>query len=241
MPVVRSATPALAWRYPTRTPARVMKPSPPTPDKATAASAHSETDSRDSPRIRRKDDPARIGIAALGFGGANPDAADARPSAITSSFATPIASLVPGSSETPASDGAAPEIPASGRSSGNREASDAAAAADNPRPTTASAPPTTGCTPATPSKKEYRSEGNWVSGTTAPTIELSTSCANALTLETGPATFGTGAPTTESGATGSEPAPPDQKPAPPDQKPARPRSEPRRADQKAAPPHQSRP
>ena len=42
MPAVRTAKPALAWRYPTRTPAAVKVTSPPTPGRAAAASAASE-------------------------------------------------------------------------------------------------------------------------------------------------------------------------------------------------------
>ena len=43
MPAVRNTKPALAWRYPMRTPARVRITSPPTPGRATAASAATET------------------------------------------------------------------------------------------------------------------------------------------------------------------------------------------------------
>ncbi len=117
MEVVRNATPAVAWRYPTRTPARVMKPRPPAPGKAAAASAHSETGSRISPKTCRKDDPAPIGNVASGATGAIPDTADARPGAITSSGATPVASPVTGRPETPASGG--PEIP--GKWQGQRQ------------------------------------------------------------------------------------------------------------------------
>ena len=173
MPVVRNAKPALAWRYPMRTPARVMKPSPPAPGKAPAASAHSETGSRSSPKTCRKDDPAPIGNAASGATGAIPDTADARPSAITSSGATPVASPVTGRPETPARGG--PEIPASGRPSGNRDATDAPAAADSPGPWMPATPPTTGCAPAMPNKKEKRSEGSCASRTAAPATERSMS------------------------------------------------------------------
>ena len=65
--VVRTATPALAWRYPTRTPARVMITNPPAPGKAPAASAHSETGRRAGCRQTcRKDDPAPIGCGIAG-------------------------------------------------------------------------------------------------------------------------------------------------------------------------------
>ena len=43
MPAVRNTKPALAWRYPIRTPARVRITRPPTPGRATAASAATET------------------------------------------------------------------------------------------------------------------------------------------------------------------------------------------------------
>jgi hypothetical protein len=46
MPTVRTAKPALAWRYPTRTPGAIRITSPPAPGKAAVASAHSETGSR---------------------------------------------------------------------------------------------------------------------------------------------------------------------------------------------------
>ena len=126
-----------------------------------------------SPKTCRKDDPAPIGIAASGASGAIPDTADARPSASTSSGATPVASPVTGRPETPASGG--PEIPASGRPSGNRDANDAPAAADSPGPWTPATPPTTGGAPAMPNKKEKRSEGSCASRTTASATELSMS------------------------------------------------------------------
>ena len=172
MPAARNAKPALAWRYPMRTPARVRKPSPPAPGKAAAASAHSETDSRIAPTTCRKDDPARIGSAPSGAGGAILDAADARPSAITSSGAP---ARLPPSPVGPRDRQWRPEIPAGGRPSRNCDATDSPAATDNPRPWMPSTPPTTGCTPAMPNKKEYRSEGSCASGTTAPTTEVSMS------------------------------------------------------------------
>src|SRR6478752_6125561 len=134
MPAVRTAKPALAWRYPRRAPVEKRITSPPTPGKAPAASAHSETGSRISPKTCRKDDPAAIENAASGATGAIADTADARASAITSSTssgATPVASPVTGRREAPESGG--PEIPATGRPSGNRDATDAPAAADSPR------------------------------------------------------------------------------------------------------------
>src|SRR6185295_19252369 len=42
IPAARTAEPALAWRYPTRTPAAVRMVSPPAPGRARAASAASE-------------------------------------------------------------------------------------------------------------------------------------------------------------------------------------------------------
>src|SRR3954454_4527320 len=174
MPVVRNATPALAWRYPTRTPARAMITNPPTPGKAPAASAHSETGSRSPLKTCRKTDCTPIGVAPSGAAGAIPGTADARPSAITSSVATSVAALpVTGRPEAPASGG--PEIPARDRPSGNRDATDAPAAADSPGPWMPATPPTTGCTPAMPNKKEKRSEGSCASRTTAPTTELTMS------------------------------------------------------------------
>src|SRR6476661_4974270 len=130
MPAVRTAKPALAWRYPRRAPVEKRITSPPTPGKAPAASAHSETGSRSSPKTW-ENDPAPIENAAPGATGAMPDTADAPPSAITSSGATPVASPVTGRREAPESGG--PEIPTTGRPSGNRDATDAPAAADSPR------------------------------------------------------------------------------------------------------------
>src|SRR6478736_1753549 len=155
MPAVRTAKPALAWRYPRRAPVEKRITSPPTPGKAPAASAHSETGSRISPKTW-ENDPAPIGNAAPGATGAIPDPADARPSEITSSVATPVASPVTGMAETPENGG--PEIPATGRPSGNRDATDGPAAADSLRWWLPPTPPTTGCAPAMPSKKEDRSE-----------------------------------------------------------------------------------
>src|SRR5262245_15336013 len=174
MPVVRNAKPALAWRYPRRAPVAKRITSPPAPGKAPAASAHSETGSRISPKTW-ENEPAPIENAAPGATGAIQDTADARPSAITSSVATPVASPVTGKPETPATGG--PEIPASGGQRGNRDATDADAppAADSPPPWVPPTPPTTGGTPATPNKKEKRSEGSCASRTTAPAIELSMS------------------------------------------------------------------
>jgi hypothetical protein len=119
MPAARNAKPALAWRYPRRAPVAKRITNPPAPGNAPAASAHSETGSRSSPKTCGKDAPAPIGNAASGAGGAIPDTADARPTAITSSVATPVASPVTGRPETPASG--RPEIPASGRPSGCRD------------------------------------------------------------------------------------------------------------------------
>src|SRR6478672_9213519 len=76
MPVVRTADPALAWRYPRRAPVEKRITSPPTPGKAPVASAHSETGSRSSPKTW-ENDPAPIGNAAPGATGAIPDPADA--------------------------------------------------------------------------------------------------------------------------------------------------------------------
>ena len=165
MPAVRNAKPALAWRYPRRAPVEKRITSPPAPGKAPAASAHSETGSRSSPKTCRKDDPAPIGNAASGASGAIPDTADARPSAITSSGATPVASPVAGRPETPASGG--PEIPASGRPSGNRDATDAPAAADSPGPCDASHSAHYGLHPGDAQQEGKRSEGSCASRTTA--------------------------------------------------------------------------
>ena len=172
MPVVRNAKPALAWRYPRRAPVAKRITSPPAPGNAPAASAHSETGSRMSPKTCRKDDPAPIGLAASGASRAIPDTADARPSASASSGATPVAAPVTGRPEIPASGG--PEIPASGRPSGNRDATDAPAAADRPGPWTPATSPTTGCAPRCPT------EGKKVGGQlreqdTASATELSMS------------------------------------------------------------------
>src|SRR5262249_29539827 len=145
--------------------------SPPAPGKAPAASTHSETGSRISPKTW-ENDPAPIENAAPGATGATPDTADARPSAITSSVATPVAALpANGTPETRASGGpeipagGGPEIPASGRPSGNRDATDAPAAADGPRPSVPPTSPATGGTSATPNNKEKRSEGSCASRT----------------------------------------------------------------------------
>ena len=170
MPAARTPEPALAWRYPTRTPARVMITSPPAPGRATAASAHSETGSTSPLKTCRENDCTSIGLAPAGASGAIPDIADACPSAITSSGATSVAALpANGTPELPASGG--PEISASGRPSGDRDGTDAPAARDSPVPATPPTPATTGCTPAMPNKKEKRSEGSCASRTTAPATE----------------------------------------------------------------------
>ena len=82
MPAVRNAKPALAWRYPTRTPARVRITSPPTAGRATAASAASETATGRSWRACRRNDRTPIGMAPLGAGGAIPGSDDARPASL---------------------------------------------------------------------------------------------------------------------------------------------------------------
>ena len=152
-------------------PAAVRITSPPAPGRAAAASAHSEAASGRSWRACWRNDRTPVGLAPLGASGAVPGSDDARPSAITSSVATPVGLPVNGTPEIPAS--CRPEIPARGRTSGNRDATDAPAAADSPeRP---SMPPTTGCTPAMPNKKEKRSDCSCVSGTTAPATGVSMS------------------------------------------------------------------
>src|SRR4029078_2823288 len=91
---------------PRRAPVAKRITSPPAPGNAPAASTHSETGRRMAPKTCRNNGPAPIGRAALGATGAIPDTADARPSAITSSGATPVASPVTGRPETAARGGA---------------------------------------------------------------------------------------------------------------------------------------
>ena len=81
-PLSAIAKPALAWRYPMRTPARVRITSPPTPGRATAASAHSEAARGRSLQACRKNDRKPIGMALLGAGGAIPGSDDARPTSL---------------------------------------------------------------------------------------------------------------------------------------------------------------
>src|SRR6185312_49699 len=167
--------------YWTRTPTTVRITSPPMPGRATAASAHTEAISRGSPKTCGKDDSAPTGKAPLGACGAIPDSADTRPSAITSSVATLVALPATGT----------PETPANGRTSGNRDAPDAPAGVDSPRPWMPATPPTTGGAPAMPNKKEKRSEGSCASTLTQLQSE------GATRLVTGAATTSvTGATTT---------------------------------------------
>ncbi len=201
MPAVRNTKPALAWRYPTRTPAPVRITSPLTPGRATAASAASETASGSgSSRACRKNDRTPIGMAPLGAGGAIPGSDDAGPTwliapkvdgATPKSVAIPVALPATGT----------PGTPASGRTSGNCDATDAPAAADRPAPPPN--PATTGSAPAMPNKKEDRSDCSCVSGTTAPAPEVSMSCINAMTSEASATPSGTGAPPSVAGATPS--------------------------------------
>src|SRR4029079_10136326 len=76
MPANRIAKPALAWRYPMRTPARVRITSPPKPGRATAASAHSEAARGRSLQACWNNDRKPFGMALWGAGGASPASDD---------------------------------------------------------------------------------------------------------------------------------------------------------------------
>jgi hypothetical protein len=184
MPAGRNAEP-VRGPYATRTPTAVIMTSPPTPGRATAASAHIEA--RRNSQARWKYDCSPIGTS-CGASGAIPDSNDSPPSAITSSDATPVAAL-------PAVG--APGVPARGRTSGTCDAPDTPAAIPNPSPSMPPNPSTTGATPAVLNKKEERSNGSCVSGTTAP----ATSGTGATASITGATASVTGATASVTGAT----------------------------------------
>ena len=131
MPAVRNAKPALAWRYPTRTPARVRITSPPTAGRATAASAASETATGRSWRACRGNDRTPIGMAPLGAGGAIPGSDDARPASLIAPKmdAKSPRALQPRCCRPPARPGHR-----KCRTSRNCDATDAPAVADSPAP-----------------------------------------------------------------------------------------------------------
>ena len=187
MPAGRDAEP-VRGPYATRTPTAVIMTSPPTPGRATAASAHIEA--RRNSQARWKYDCSPIGTMSCGASGAIPDSNDSPPSAITSSDATPVAAL-------PAVG--APGVPARGRTSGTCDAPDTPAAIPNPSPSMPPNPSTTGATPAVLNKKEERSNGSCVSGTTAP----ATSGTGATASITGATASVTGATASVTGATAS--------------------------------------
>src|SRR3982074_1787942 len=165
-----------------RTPATVRITSPPTPGRATAATAHSEAISRSSSKTCRKSGSTPIGKAPLGACGAIPDSADTRPSKITSSVATVVALPATGT----------PATPTKGMTSGTGDAPDAPAAAASPGRWMPPDPSSTGATPAMPNKKEERSDGGCVSGTTAPATEVGMYCPGAMTSVSGASTLVTG-------------------------------------------------
>src|SRR6478609_4793223 len=176
-----------------RTPITVRITIPPMPGRATTASAHSEAISRSSSKTTfGKSDSAPIGKAPLGACGAS---ADTRPSKITSSGATLVALPATGT----------PETSAKGGTSGTGDAPDPPAAAASPGRLMPPDPSSTGVTPATPNKKEERSDGGCVSGTTAPTTEVGKYCPGAMTSNTGVSTLVSGATTSVTGATPAMP------------------------------------
>ena len=161
MPAACNAKPALAWRYPTRTPAPVRITSPPAPGRARAASAASETGSipaaispaapgsadsdpgsRSSLSACRKNDCTPIEMAPLGASGGV--VAPKMDAASPPSVATPVALPANGP----------PGMPASDRTSRHCDATHASAAGDSPAPATPPNPATAGSTPAMPNKKE---------------------------------------------------------------------------------------
>ena len=173
MPAVRNTKPALAWRYPIRTPARVRITSPPTPGRATAASAATETATGRSLTACRRNDRTPIGMAPLGAGGAIPGSDDARPASL---IAPKMDAAIPPSVAVPVLPATGtPGTPESGRTSRNCDATDAPAVADSPAPSMPPNPSSTGSTPAMPNKKEERSDCSCVSGTTAPATDVSMS------------------------------------------------------------------
>src|SRR3954453_17717866 len=177
-----------------RTPTTVRITNPPMPGRATAASAHNEVISRSSSKRFGKNDSAPIGKALLGACGAIPDRADTRPSKITSSVGATLVALPPTGT---------PDTPAKGRTSGACDTRDPPAAADNPAPWMSPDPSSTDATPAMPNKKDERSDGGCVSGTTAPTTELAMYCPGAMTSNTGVSRLVTGATASVTGATAS--------------------------------------
>src|SRR3954451_15501013 len=73
MPVDRTAKGTLAWRYPTRTPAAQTIRRPPTPGRASAASADSEAGARTALMVCSRNDSAPVEPTAAGASGAVPD------------------------------------------------------------------------------------------------------------------------------------------------------------------------
>src|SRR4051812_14098379 len=73
MPIDRTAKATLAWRYPTRTPAAQTIRRPPTPGRASAASADSEAGARTALMVCSRNDSAPVGPTAAGASGAVPD------------------------------------------------------------------------------------------------------------------------------------------------------------------------
>src|SRR4051794_9975428 len=73
MPVDRTAKATLAWRYPTRTPAAQTIRRPPTPGRASAASADSEAGARTALMVCSRNESAPVGPTAAGASGAVPD------------------------------------------------------------------------------------------------------------------------------------------------------------------------
>ena len=199
MPAARTAKPALAWRYPMRTPAAVRIVSPPAPGKARAASAASEMgstpaafrtvspptpdraaspdsgpDSRTSPEPDRKNNCTPIAVAPLGASGdiaANDDARHAWVIAQKAAGARPPS----GATQVAMPATGTPGIAANARSSGNCDATHACTAVDSAALSIRPQASTTGSTPVMPNKKKASSDCSWVSGTTAPATEVSRS------------------------------------------------------------------
>ena len=144
MPAVRTAKPALAWRYPTRTPAAVRIVSPPAPGRARAASAASEMGS--TPAALRIISPATppdgaaspdsdpVSGSSLEAGRKNdcasPGSDDAPPTWV---IAAEMDAAIPPSGATPVAMSATgiPGIPANAQRSGNSDATHACTAADS--------------------------------------------------------------------------------------------------------------
>src|SRR6185295_1684618 len=207
IPAARTAEPALAWRYPTPTPAAVRIVSPPVPGRARAASAASEMGSTTvaskiiSPATPDgaagpDSDPVPVSGSSLEAGQKNgcasPGSDDASPTWV---IAADMDAAIPPSGATPVAMSATgtPGIPANAQRSGNSDATHACTDADSAALSIRPHASTTGSTPVVPNKKKASSDCSWVSGTTAAATQVSMSWKDPMTAETSVTRLGTGA------------------------------------------------